>query len=366
MFTFLRSRLMLVVSAALLLSAAPLRAADVYEGILQVVWQDPRPGATLGGETRYSLALADGRIIDLQMNGLESTAITLMGASVVVTGQPGAPATNGRASVAGGVTVAVDTIAPAQGFAARDSSTSTVASGTKKVIFVLLKFSDDTAVPHAAAFYTNLTNPDTAPAGQGIPSTINAFFKKTSNNQFSWIADVGGAGGIGAPGGWITLPQPKSYYAPCDFSVSCANLTTLTNDAVAAAKAQGIVFTSYDNINFVFSNDLDCCATGGSCVHRRQVLRHHLGTAVGPEDRHLRARDGPQPRSAALRLGLFLVRQPVGHHEQHLRASTRCRAARISRGTAAATRGCRAASRATATSRRTATTSDGFRRPTPS
>jgi len=33
---------------------------------------------------------------------------------------------------------------------------------------------------------------------------------------------------------------------------------------MALGRAQGITFTNYDNVNFVLSNDLDCCAWGGS------------------------------------------------------------------------------------------------------
>jgi M6 family metalloprotease-like protein len=135
--------------------------------------------------------------------------------------------------------------------------------GTRKVIYVLLKFSDDTAVPHSPAFYTDLNNPDTPPAGEVFPATVNGFFKKTSWNQFSWIGDVGGAGGLGASGGWLTLPHPKSYYAPCT-NTSCANLQAIADDGTALARAQGISFSGYDNINFVLSNDLDCCAWGGT------------------------------------------------------------------------------------------------------
>jgi M6 family metalloprotease-like protein len=254
--------LVLIFFAALLLSAKPLHAQVAYDGTLQIVWQDPRPGATLGGGTHYSLALADGRIIELQMNGRETAAIALMGRPVTVTGRAGAAATSAMFGSAAG-TLVVDSIAAARGFST-DASTSAIAVVTKKVIFVLLRFADDAAVPHAPSFYTALTNPDTPPAGQGIPATLNAFYKKTSNNQFSWLADVAGAGGLGAPAGWIALPQAKSFYAPCNFSVSCVRLSTLTTDSVAAAKAQGIVFTPYDNINFVYSNDLDCCAMGGN------------------------------------------------------------------------------------------------------
>ena len=75
-------------------------------------------------------------------------------------------------------------------------------SGTKKVIFLLVKFQGEAAVPHPPVFYTNMTNPSTPPAGEVFPTTINGFFLKTSYNQFSWVGSVGGVGGLGAPGGW--------------------------------------------------------------------------------------------------------------------------------------------------------------------
>src|SRR5262249_25721505 len=98
------------------------------------------------------------------------------------------------------------------------------------------------------------------------PATLNGFFKKTSWNQFSWIADVGGIGGVPASG-WITLPHPKSYYAPCGWSGTCANLTAIETDGMAAGAAQGINFAVSNNINFVLSNDLDCCSYGGNFTY---------------------------------------------------------------------------------------------------
>lgn len=217
------------------------------EGTLLIQWGDPRGGAGTGGETRYSLALADGRVVPLQMNGHEAAALQNFGKHVTV---------SGLASDAG--TLAVDTLANASAGPEADP-----VFGTKKVIYLLTRYSDDAVVPHPPSFFTNLNNPDTPPGGEVFPTTLNAFFKKTSYNQFSWIGDVGGVGGVGASGGWLTLPHPKSYYAPCGWDSSCAQLGALSDDAMALGRAQGINFALYDNINFVLSNDLDCCAWGG-------------------------------------------------------------------------------------------------------
>ena len=272
------------------------QALQTLEGTLDIVWGDPHPTLGSGGETRYTLTLPDGTRQPLQLTGLESQAAQYFGQRVVVSvrafqnlnAPPDAPAAG---------TAIVDSIALSP---TAQSATSPLASvlGTRSVIFLLVKFSDDTAVPHPPTFYTNLSNPDTPPAGEVFPSTINGFFKKTSWNQFYWSADVGGVGGVGASGGWLTLPHPKSFYANCGFSTSCALLSTLGDDATALGRVQGIDLKNYTNINFVLSNDLDCCAWGGtyySSVDARSygatweppwgqdvsVYAHEMGHSIG-------------------------------------------------------------------------------------
>jgi hypothetical protein len=84
----------------------------------------------------------------------------------------------------------------------------------------------------------------------------------------------------GASGGWLTLSQPKNYYAPCGSLGMCANLTALADDAMALGRAKGIDFTVYDNINFVLSNDLDCRTWGGS--HFSSVDNKSYGATWSP------------------------------------------------------------------------------------
>jgi M6 family metalloprotease-like protein len=244
-------------------AAAQIAAPDTFDGILGIVWGDPHPISGTASEIRYTLTQADGSMLLLQMTGQEKEAVLHFGKRVIVTGR----AVQAQAVAAPGATqtqraVVVDSIESGMTFQA-DPQASVL--GTRSVIFLLVKFSDDAARPdpHPANFYTDMTNPDTPPGGSQFPSTLNGFFKKTSYNQFSWTAAVGGAGGLGAPGGWLTLPHPKSYYAPCGWSSSCANLNLLADEATALGRAQGINFKVYNNINFVLSNDLDCCAWGG-------------------------------------------------------------------------------------------------------
>ena len=239
--------------------------AATIEGVLTKVWADPRPGSP-GGLELFLLTVDDGRTFRLQAADLDARASGLINRRVRVTSTsadvlalPAAPVLE--------PTIAIESIELAPSASAfpgpPDAAVEASVFGTKKVIYLLVKFSDDAAVPHPPVFFTDMTNPDTPPAGEPFPSTINGFYKKTSWNQFSWVADVGGVGGVGAPGGWLTLPQPKSYYAPCTWASACFSTSTISNDALTLGRAQGIDFRNYDNINFVMSNDLDCCAWGG-------------------------------------------------------------------------------------------------------
>jgi M6 family metalloprotease-like protein len=261
----------LTVSAIGLLAVLPGGRRDVlaqdalerFEGILQIVWADPHPQLGSGGEIRYSIALPDGRQLRLQLAEPQSVSPADFRRRMVVTGRRVAGPLTTTANAPGPDIIDVTTIVRSP--VPQDEQVAPAAVlGTRRVIYLTVKFSDDLAVPHPPSFFADLNNPETPPAGSPFPATVNGFFAKTSWGQFSWLGDVGGVGGLGAPGGWLMLPHPKSYYAPCGWSSVCFNHIALSADAVALAKAEGISFTPYDNINFVLSNDLDCCAWGGS------------------------------------------------------------------------------------------------------
>jgi len=238
-------------------------SSQVFEGTLNIVWGDPHPETDSSGGVDYTLTLLNGMNVPLQMAGQDNVAAYYFGKQVEVSGRivvNQSAATRDQKPE----TILVDTIRPVQ-MQQEHGPTSRV-FGTRKVIYLLLKFQDDISVPHPPQFYIDLNNPDVPPAGATFSATINGFFKKSSWNQFSWEGDVGGMGGIGAPGGWLTLPHPRSYYVPCA-SGMCADRDALFEDGVTLGMEQGINFSNYDNINLVFSNDLDCCAWGGSaCI----------------------------------------------------------------------------------------------------
>ncbi|HKY89814.1 MAG TPA: pre-peptidase C-terminal domain-containing protein [Nevskiaceae bacterium] len=236
-------------------------ASNSYSGVLVGAWPDAHARSTARTQAQFALALPDGRRVPLDAAQFESTAARLLGRDVIVSGRTllgplAAP-------------LQVDALDAADAEPERDVASITPKAGTtgaRKVLYLLVKYQDDTQVPRAPSFYSELNNPDTPPEGSPLPATVNGFFKKTSYGQLSWIGHVGGKGGVPASD-WLTLPKPKSGYASCGWSGSCAQIGPLFDDAVGLAVAQGIDVKSYDNINIVLANDLDCCAWGGGQVY---------------------------------------------------------------------------------------------------
>lgn len=233
------------------------------EGTLLLIWGDappplglttPSPGAPL----RATLVRADGAEIPVELGRFENLAARYQGRRVVVTGlrsSTDAPLVVNSIASDATTEAAIDGIA---------------LTGTRRVVFLLLKFADDLAVPHPPQFYDDLINPDEPPPGALFPTTINAFFRRTSFDRFSWDGDVGGVGGVPATD-WLTLPFPKSHYAPCGWGGACARLGQIVEDGMTLGVAAGIDFTQYENVNLVLSNDLDCCAWGGGAVFDGKV-----------------------------------------------------------------------------------------------
>lgn len=236
-------------------------ASQAVDGLLTVIWADPRPGSA-GGAINFNLTLDNGSTIPLDVASVDQlSAIRAFGKRVRV---------EGRDESARGATgrISVDKITELDG-QQRDAGASRVAV-TKRALFILLKYQGDTQTPHAPIFYRWLTNPLTPNTALKIPATINSFYNATSWSKLRWRADTVGLGGLAATQ-WLTLPRPKSAYANCGWSSACANLNLLSNDAMALATAQGVNVALYDNINFVINNDLDCCAWGGGFVYQNKL-----------------------------------------------------------------------------------------------
>jgi M6 family metalloprotease-like protein len=222
----------------------PVSAADSYsaQGTLNIVYGDGPEGFS---KVKYYLYGDDGTRIRLSFASPPSFAY--FGKQVLVTGAPPARALvqTGQAET----TMYVESISllSRQGAQANAGAMLGTVSGTKKMIILLLRYSDDLSVPHDPTFYFDLIN---SPVG----SSVNAFYQADSWGRLSIYADT--------TTGWLTLPHPKSYYAPCGWSSACLDWDALSNDGIALADSQ-VNFANYDMISFVASNDFDCCAWGG-------------------------------------------------------------------------------------------------------
>src|SRR5262245_21077022 len=141
---------------------AQVSTRQTIHGVMIVQWGDPEPESSPGGETRFELALPDGRRLRLQLNGQESIATSWFRQRVSITGQltPNLAAPADASDIG---TLIVDSITRADSVVNLPPIANV--SGTRRVIFLLAKFSDDVAVPHPPSFFTDLTNPDVPPAG---------------------------------------------------------------------------------------------------------------------------------------------------------------------------------------------------------
>ena len=242
--TYFRAKaLFLAGLIALCAPPALAQTAGRFEGTLNAVWGDPRAGAP-GGEARFTVALPDGTTVPLIVApAQQGAAMAGFGKHVVIRGRL---TTDAR----GQKVIAADRIDAVAGGGVQKNG----ATVTRRVLYILLKFQNDSQEPHSKQFYLDLTNPKKGDDALKIPATINGFFGKTSWGNLQWKADVTE---------WMNLPHPKTYYANCGWADSCANLNALSNDAFALAVGAGVNLSVYDNINFVINNDLDCCAWGG-------------------------------------------------------------------------------------------------------
>lgn len=207
-----------------------------------MVWGDPHPSVQDGGGKRFTLTYPDGRraALDVPVE-LRNEAIQRSGKRVTIRGNAAAEAGSPRIRV--------------QSIEAPESDSRSEITGTRKVLFILVKFKGDNQEPHPRGFYAQLTNPLTPNPNLGIPATINAFFKSVSYGKFQWKASV-------TP--WLQLPQPRTFYSNLGPQDCCANLDAIAADAIAAATTAGYNVNDFANLNFVLNNDLDCCAWGGS------------------------------------------------------------------------------------------------------
>ena len=103
-----------------------------------------------------------------------------------------------------------------------------------KTIVILIQFTDAAASLPTEAFHNMMNEPGWT-GGIGAQGSFNDYMMETSYNQFEVIADVYG---------WFTSTHAQSYYAN---SNGHGRVQELAEEAIAAAEADGVDFSQYDN-----------------------------------------------------------------------------------------------------------------------
>lgn len=270
------------------ITSAPAQTASI-EGRLGVIWGDPQPGVLTGGTILFEVYLDDGTSVQVDIPAAQrNLAIGAFGKRVRLTGAPSVDAAGRQSMLGQSVEIIEAEAAP---------EVAPQAAVVRRAINILVKFAGDSQEPHSPAFFHALMNKAGGDPALGIPASVNDFFRKTSWAKLVWQGRAVGVGGL-TPTGWLTLPNPKTFYANCGWNSSCAGptLSTLFDHAVALAEAQGVNMADYDSINIMLNNDLDCCAWGGSRFYngklfgvtwnppwaqRTGIFVHELGHSIG-------------------------------------------------------------------------------------
>jgi M6 family metalloprotease-like protein len=120
------------------------------------------------------------------------------------------------------------------------------AETSKPWINVLCKFSDVAAEPKPRPYFEGLIS-STYPG-------LDHYWREVSYEQ-------GNIAGSATIAGWLTLPQPRSYYVYG--SPVALDWGRAIEDCTAVADAQ-VYFPDFSGINLMFNANLDCCAWGGT------------------------------------------------------------------------------------------------------
>ena len=220
-------------------AAAPVQGVS-YSGIVTVVFGDPAPGSGQPAKMVFSLDTGQESLeLVVSDKVLESAGglAALVGARVQITGEPSA--------TAGALSLSPALVAQHIVRLPSDDVGQELVSGAHPWVSVLCNFSDTPAdTPKSVAYYQSMmanTNPG-----------LNHYWRELSYG----IANIDGSTVVGP----FVLPNPRSFYV--NDTTNVANLTQLANDCAQVGDAS-VFYPTYDGINFVFNQILDCCAWGG-------------------------------------------------------------------------------------------------------
>lgn len=202
-------------------------------GVVSVIHGDPPPGSALPPRVVVTLTEAGGESWVL-VGTKAASAQSLRGKQARASG----------VALANGNKLAVDSLTATDGSAPNASPPQGLVSGSKAYATVLCKFADVAAEPQGPAFFDALLN-NTNPG-------LNDYWREVSYQNINLDGSTAY--------GWQTMAQNRAAYFDGDGN---ALLTTLATDCAAAQDAF-VDFSAFFGINYVFNDDLDCCAWGGS------------------------------------------------------------------------------------------------------
>ena len=213
-------------------------ATVTVSGTLHIIHGDPKPGSNQPVRTRYSLAGDSG---DWQLEISDAILEAAGGGKalnrkrVEVTGEE---VSAGKLIVE---SIGLSTDAAARGFATEGAEA--LVSGSKTYATVLCKFSDVADEPQPVGFFTTLMG--------GAKPGQNHYWREVSYENINLDGS--------AEYDWRTLPKTRAEYFDGDGN---ALLDLLAEDCAGVHDAT-VDFSSFHGANFVFNDDLDCCAWGG-------------------------------------------------------------------------------------------------------
>lgn len=207
------------------------------QGVFSVVWADVPPEEGMGhAPTRYSLVEDSGKVTALHLDGeaaVDVQALFGQRVQVEVSPDPSAASESDELAVKSIRRVGADV----------ESQSTAQVSGSRKYINILCKFADRRDEPKPRAYYDGLL-------GSAYPG-LDHYWRQSSFNQINLVGS--------ATAGWFKLPRSRAAYVPAGRPI---DLRGLARDCAAAAN-KAVNFAAYDGINFMFNDNLDCCAYGG-------------------------------------------------------------------------------------------------------
>jgi M6 family metalloprotease-like protein len=258
------------------------------QGWLTVVWGDPDPGGEEPPAISFFLTDRDQAVteitIDSEVLSRSGGLMQLDNSYAEVTFAPPPPGL-----VGGGLPVATSIRPTAPPAGIEDRPRPLGGTGSKPWISLTCKFSDIPAEPENLGYFLDMY--------QNAPGRLDHYWREVSYD----VIDVVGSTAID----WLNLPGSHSTYVPTPGSGTGADLSALFDDCTAVADPF-VDFSnggtgSYEGINLMFNEVLDCCAWGGSffatldgvskswrttwnppwAFHQEAVIAHEMGHGFG-------------------------------------------------------------------------------------